>query len=526
MFHRRLRSLYKIILFFFLVAQLQFVTLLDLPIFTIPGTDIRLNPQRLSLLKPSALDGAGLSSASATLANPRLSFQGRVSTGYARGTNVITLATTPNTFGDINTNNLFPNDTVAVGINGNIPVASISSATVFTLKNALAVTVGATTNIYATQPGTLTLSFYTGAAIPVGGSIRIELPASNGSISGSNVDGAPDTTAATNTKGFDLNGMTNANVTCPNGAFAAGTLTAGAGGIGAPHIVSCNYSGAVGIPAGANLSIVIGSGTKPLVNPAPINTGHTQGLADVYPMTIYTKDAANGTGNNIESIQVRAAPIEGVLVTATVDETLSFQISGVAVGSTSFCGVAHTAGLTTTATSVPWGIVNSNYTADKNEAVQQLTVTTNAPTGYNVYAEENDQMGKDGVTCTGAAPSVGEYTFGSNTCIRDYANAATHTSATDWTAAPGSNYGFGYTLANQSGTDARFLYNNGGAYMAKQFADQENSESKYDTNADLMYNVGPVSGSSVYVCYRIHVPATQPAGFYFNKLKYTAVAKF
>jgi hypothetical protein len=45
---------------------------------------------------------------------------------------------------------------------------------------------------------------------------------------------------------------------------------------------------------------------------------------------------------------------------------------------------------------VPWGIINSNYNVDRNDAVQQLTVTTNAPTGYNVYAEENDQMGKDG----------------------------------------------------------------------------------------------------------------------------------
>jgi hypothetical protein len=38
-------------------------------------------------------------------------------------------------------------------------------------------------------------------------------------------------------------------------------------------------------------------------------------------MSIYTRDAADGAGNNIESVDVRTAPIEGVLVAATVDET-------------------------------------------------------------------------------------------------------------------------------------------------------------------------------------------------------------
>ena len=525
---RKKTALYKIVLFFFILAQFQFFTLLNLPILTIPGTQIQLDARKLSLLNPTLLDAAGLSSASGTLSNPRLSFQGRVSGAYSAGASVITLATTASTFGDIDTKNLFPNDTVAIGVNGNIPVGTISADTIFTLKNALAVSVGASTNIYATQSGTLTVAFYTASAIPVGGSILVQIPASNGAISGATSDGLPDTTTALTSNGFDLNGMTNTSVTCPNGAFAAGTLAAGAGGAGAPHTITCNYSGAVPVAAGANLSIVIGT-VKTLVNPAPVNTGHTRGVADTYTVSTFTKDAANGAGNTIESVNIRLAPIEGVLVSAIVDETLSFTVAGYAMAANTRCGVVHAAGITTTATAVTWGAINSSYAVDKNDAAQQLTVTTNAPTGYTVYGEENDQMGKDGVSCSGATPSVEPYTYtGPTQCIRDYnKGAATFAVSSDWTAAPGTDYGLGYSLENQSGTDAQFLYNESArTFSAKHFADQEVPQDKYTAGAQLMTNSGPVSGSSVYVCYRIHVAAIQPAGYYFNKIKYTAVAKF
>ncbi len=517
---RKKKLVYKLILFFFLAAQFQFVTLLNLPVLRIPGTDIALDFNKFSVLKPQTLDSAGISSASATLANPRLSVYGNVNAALSSGATVVTMESS-GSYGDLDTANLFPNDLVGIGTNGLLQVASISSSTVFTLKNPIANAVLITDNIYATQSGRLTLDFYTAAPIPAGGSIRVEIPApaANGN------DGAPNTGATIAANGFDLNGITSSNITCPAGLTAAAP-SAGTGGN--PHVIACNAAST--IPAGAHFGLIVGDTNRGLINPAPVTTGHTRGNADIYTIAIYTKDGAAGAGNNIESVEIRTAPVEGVLVTATVDETLSFTVAGVAVGAAStYCGVSHTnAGLTTSATAVPWGIINSSYSVDKNEAVQQLTVTTNAPTGYNVYAEENDQMGKDGAICTGAAPSAGEYTFGTSTCIRDFGSTSSHTTAAEWGAAPGTNYGFGYTLANVAGggTDAQFTYNTGGTYMAKQFADQEGSENKYAANAHLMANAGPVSGSSVHVCYRIHVPATQPAGYYFNKLKYTAVAKF
>lgn len=517
---------YRLILFFFILAQFQFVTYLTLPAFTIPGTRITFNPRSISLLNPPHIDSAGLSSASATLSNSRLSFFGRTSTAYSAGATVITLGTPASVVGDINTGNLFPNDYVSIKNSGSIQVASISASTIFTLKNALPVAVANGDSIYSTESGSLTINFRTAAAMPAGGSLRVKIPAVLAVAPEIGpTDGRPDTGSSIPNNGFDTNTMTNANATCPAG-FTAGTYTAATtGGPTNPHIFTCNSAST--IPAGADFTFTIGTGGKELINPAPINASHTQGLADIYKINIVTTDASNGGGNMVEDVDVSIAPVEGVLVTANVDETLSFQIAGVAAGANTYCGAAHTAGITTAATAVPWGTINSTYSIDRNNAVQTLTVSTNAPTGYTVYAESNDQMGKDGNTCTGALPSAPESTFTAGICIRN-ANCGgggystcTHTTTGDWAQTP-NGYGFGYSLQNLTGTDATFLWGSSAQFNARQFADREAASS----SASVMTNAGPVAGSSAYVCYKINIPALQPAGYYFNKIKYTAVAKF
>jgi hypothetical protein len=254
----------------------------------------------------------------------------------------------------------------------------------------------------------------------------------------------------------------------------------------------------------------VGDATKPLINPAPISTGHTQGTADTYTITVQSRD---GSDQVLDDVDMKVAAVEGVLVSATVDETLNFTVAGVA-SSQSTCG--QTTDITTTAYSVPWGTIST--TNSFLEGSQQLTVSTNASGGYTVKIEENDQMGKNGVTCTGA--TAGE----SVSCIKDTTcngAACSESTSAEWTTA--TNNGLGYSLANVSGTDATFLYNESArTFSAKQIADQEASESKQS----IMSNSVPVSGSSAYVCYRISVSGTQPAGYYYNKVKYTATGTF
>ena len=233
-------------------------------------------------------------------------------------------------------------------------------------------------------------------------------------------------------------------------------------------------------------------------------------MADIYTINVKTRD---GSDNTLDEVDIDIAPIEAVLVSATVDETLAFTVAAVAAAA-STCG--QTTDVTTTAYSVPWGTLS---TADSfSEASQQLTVSTNADGGYSVTIEENDQMGKNGGSCSGA--SAGE----SVNCIEDTTcdgAACTESTSADWATA--SNNGLGFSLANQSGSDAEFLYNESSrTFSSRQVADQEVPETK----AAVMSSAAPVSGSSVYVCYRISISGTQPAGYYYNKVKYTATATF
>jgi hypothetical protein len=134
-------------------------------------------------------------------------------------------------------------------------------------------------------------------------------------------------------------------------------------------------------------------------------------------------------------------------------------------------------------------------------------------------------MGKNGNTCTGLTPSPNDYNFSGNTCIRDTvcaASACDHQTAVDWVTA--ATYpGLGYSLASIAGTDAPFFYNEKTrSWSAKELADLQGGR----TAQTIMSNSGPVSANSIYVCYKITIPGTQPAGYYYNIAKYTATATF
>ena len=467
---------------------------------------------------PNQLDSASLTDASATLSNPRLSFYGAVNNGVSAGVTAINIKTSGN-YGDKNTNHLFPKDTVAVGPNGNLTVASIVDSDTFMVGTGLSAPASDGDPVYATQSGTLTVTFKNTNAIPAGGNIIITIP---DPATGGN-DGAPDTADSTANNGFDFNGITTSNITCPTGG--SWSVTSATAGSGDGHTVVCTTSSE--IPASTTLTVVVGDGTKGLVNPAPVYSGHTQGLADTYTINVKTRDSGNLT---IDEVNVKVAPVEAVLVSATVDETLTFQVKAVNSGTTA-CG--QTTDVTTTAYSVPWGTLS---TADTfKNAAQQLTVSTNADNGYTVKIEENDQMGKNGITCPGA--NAGE----ANNCIQDTtcsSSGCTESTGYNWTDAA-TYHGLGYSLQNiGADSDAVFVYNSNdpcsntagaGSFCAKQLADQEANETKATIMCGGGGNCasnGPVSNKDAYVCYRIAISATQPAGYYYNKVKYTATATF
>lgn len=459
--------------------------------------------------KPQPSKSASLTTASATLSNPRLSFYGAVNVGASAGVTAINIKT-GGSYGDLNTNHLFPKDTVAVGINGDKQVASIIDSDTFILAESLEVTVSDGDTVYATQSGTLTITFTTTNVIPNGGDLilTIDDPASNQN------DGAPDTADSTTNNGFDFNGITTSEITCPTGG--SWSVTSATAGDGSGHTVVCTASAE--IAASTALTVVVGDGSTGLVNPAPIYSGHTQGLADTYGINVKTRDSGDLT---IDEVDVKVAPVEAVLISATVDESITFQIAGLATGS-SACGQA--VDITSTAYSIPWGTLSVPDVF--KEAAQQLTVSTNADGGYTVKVEENDQMGKNGVACAGNGDeSVG--------CIQDTtcsASGCDESDGYDWTDAA-TYRGLGYSLQNVDGTDASFVYNSddpcsssasAGTFCAKQMADIAAAETKQT----IMTNANPVSSKDIYVCYRIAMSGTQPSGYYYNKVKYTATPIF
>jgi len=494
-------------------------------------------------INPRWARSANLTSISATLSNPRLSYKAGVTSGSS-GTTLITIDGSGNP--DNDTNHLFVKDSVCLApssLSGckddsEYTVATVASSTSFNVTPALTTALESSDLVFATQSGTLSLTFTLASDIPSNGDILITVPMADNQDGN---DGFPDASGTTtSTGGFDLNSITTGDVSVTEscgGSFSVAAVNEGSGTT--DHTIEINNSTAA-CAATSQMTITIGDSDHYLINPAPVTSGRDRGEAEIYNINVKTRDGSN---NTLDSSDTLVGPVEGVFISETVDESLNFRVAVITADSGTYCNAGRSsASPDTTAYTIPWGTLSTTYLAATHNTQQQLTVTTNADAGYEVYIQENDQMGKDGATCSGNSPSSGDYTFSGNTCIRDTVcngTGCTHVVAYDWGSDPSSYPGLGYSLQNQSGTDAEFVYSSSaspcdasastGDFCAKQIADYDRGSTEEDETSDgaeIMSNADPVDGSSVYVCYRIDLPGTQPAGYYYSVIKYTAVATF
>ena len=496
------------------------------------------------VVQPDKTDSANFSSASATLGNSRFSYVAGINTGTAASSN-ITIDTSGNPDKDVD--HLFPNDTVCFtnttldGCTDDIDYTVVSTEGVdgdqFTISPPLGSTLNSTDLAIATSSGSVAIAFTLVNDVPTDGDILITIPMAN-SVDGN--DGFPDYAATVAASGFDLGGGENDGIqatdiattvttsgTCVEANWnTTETITEGSGS--SDHTIRIDRQTALCEANATTITVTIDSAPG-LVNPAPINAARTQGVADAYTINIKTRD---GTSATIDESDVMIAPVEAVLISATIEETLAFTVAGESSGNTR-CG--FNTGVTTTATSVPWGAITTS--GEHKYANQILTLSTNANNGYSVTIQENDQMGKNGVTCTGTAPSSGEWDFSGNTCIRDTvcgATPCTESAGRYWTD-EATYPGLGFSLENSGGgTDATFLYDStsepctttgGGTstnFCSRQLADIQGGESA----SSIMTNAGAVDSKVIYVCYGFSIPGTQPAGYYFNKAMYIATPIF
>lgn len=204
-----------------------------------------------------------------------------------------------------------------------------------------------------------------------------------------------------------------------------------------------------------------------------------------YYLRFNTYNNTDCSSSGVDSSTTTFINTDGTAVTIGVDPTLSFSVAG--TSSSTACNGA-TSNVTTTASTVPFGTVT---TASNKIGVQNLTVTTNASSGYTVYARYT------------AKP-----TFGSNT-IADHTGS--NSSPTSFSAAGTAAYG--YT------TDDSSL----GTGTANRFTSSSNVWAAFTTtNAEVAYNNASASSQTTCVGQQAGISGTTPAGAYTTSVIYTA----
>ncbi len=300
---------------------------------------------------------------------------------------------------------------------------------------------------------------------------------------------------------MDLSGATNGEQTLAAVASGAswGATTTG-------DVTITFTSGTATLPASEVVTIEIGD------NAAAGGTG------DSY-LTNPTKSAATGTadiitisvsGSFTDSGDILVAIIEGVTVSVTVDESLTFSIAAQTAAQCADYDNAAGTEVTTTSSTVPFAQPALDTFID---ACQSVSVSTNASSGYVVTVEEDDQLR------TGAAVEIPD-----GTCD----GACTHISETDWTTAA-TNNGFGYCMEDTAGDGASTADTGGGTNgcddadtFFKLFA--ANSESEVAQN--ILRSTSTASGDSADIGYRLSIPGDQAAGTYTNTLTFVATPTF
>lgn len=457
------------------------------------------------LFRPQA---ANLTSVSVTMDNSRVSYLGEVVGTPGSDTTIdIDILSTINDYTDgvdtLITDALKVTDTITFSTSGARTVQEIVDADTIVIDTA----VTAAETFYLAETSALTVEFDTNTVVTTG-YFEVLVPAA----AANNADGVPD-------QGFFDYG-TAPTVGCTGAVHSFGTGTGAAGQTGTSpngavlpgdnltdywHVYTCPYT------TGGVDSVEIEISN--IINPVRIDSLLT-GQADTYEVIV--RNVRDADDEVIDSTTTKIGVIEAVRVSATVVPSLTFEIFGDTAGETR-CGLlTH---VTTTAASVPFGEIGTGVF--KN-AAQRLKFTTNAIGGAVVTAIANDQLGREGGTCTGKLnpvyalnPSSGEHL-----CIWDAnVTSMSETVEQDWTTE--SDTGFGYSLQDIDSTPA-FEYNGAGTFDARHFADLESAQDP----VQIFSSIYPTNSDSVYVCYQIVPDALTAAGDYYNYITYTATATF
>ena len=466
---------------------------------------LALSLQSFLFISPPPLDSANLTSVADTLQSSRLSWGARVEAdGTTVGGSRVQIQAAPAApLNSTSTANLHAGDSILINANS-YTIVGIVDADEFTVSPV--VQSGDADDgdpIYLEQKPRHVVTFTTASAV-ANGYFRVLLPADSTGSNDGNIDD----------DGFDFGGGTVDVIASDTGNydFVTGVATASGGtGCTSPsnyHCFEVHYSGNGGVGTAITINIGNTNGTNTPIAPGETSS-HTEATADTLTFIARNYDSSDV---EVDATTGKMALVEAVRVTATVDPTISFTIAGVSTG-TSTCGATPDID-TTTGTNAPLAVPFGTLTLNTfTDASHNLTVSTNADSGYAVTAIEDDQLGKDGATTPNIADATGD-------------GAMTDDTKDDWHTA--TQNGFGYSIENVDATTATFEYNDTdgscatGTFCAKQFPATADGDS-----AEQLFSSSTVADSqNAYVCYRISIGATQEAGDYENQITYTATATF
>lgn len=236
-----------------------------------------------------------------------------------------------------------------------------------------------------------------------------------------------------------------------------------------------------------NNAIVGASGTTQIVNPSAT--------------TSYAIDIG---GSMTDSGQVRVAIIDQVTVSASVNTSLSFTVSGVNASST-VNGSPTTTAATTTSTALPFGTLGINRS---KILAHDLAVVTNATHGYTVTVEQ-----------TGALQST------TGATIDGFIDGANTQTPTAW-------QGPGAQVANTASYGHWGLTSTDGTTTRSQEFGSDQWVSGSTTPVVIMGHDGPADGTTqgygaARIGYQIEISALQEAGSDYNTtLRYIATPTF
>ena len=250
-----------------------------------------------------------------------------------------------------------------------------------------------------------------------------------------------------------------------------------------------------GVTAAAGETVRVVIADTVITNPAKVDPA---GVGDSYEFTITTD--ASGTAK--DSGKTRVVIIDTVLVTAIVETTFDFTISGLAT--TSPVNGDTTTG-STTATEIPFGVLAAGV---PKILAQQLNVQTNARNGFSVTVETDGDL----ESSNGAI--IDNFTEGTDIAV----------SGTDWTA-PSNDVNdektWGHWGMTSDDTDLANDLDTADSYIAAS-----------TTPREVFSHNGPSDGSTqdiglATVGYQVEITALQEAGDDYNTtLTYIATPTF